>query len=358
MKFLINRSDAIGDNILTMPMAQAIKEMFPNAQVAFLTSFICRDIYQNHPYIDKVYYINKKDTYFRKVKKCFQIFSDYQPDYYFYVGGTQTPNFVAWLKGVSFRGGLQSRFGTFFTLNEGIRQKRSQVAEHESFYNIELLSGIEEFSKVRHKSYLPTINLKEDPECISSFNADLVEKGLDTQKKYIVIHPGMTGHTLNWPSENYAELIQRIEFLYPDQYNFIVSYTPSDHKYVEGVRRKLQDYIKIKDLVFFFDGSKKGLRNYMQVLSKADAFIGPSTGTTHIAAVIGIPVIGIYSPIKVQSALRWAPRGSGVIKVVNPDVVCGEDKSCAKEACPYYPCMSKIEVVDIVESFKQIRESK
>ena len=32
MRYLINRSDAIGDNVLTMPMAQAIKELYPEAK--------------------------------------------------------------------------------------------------------------------------------------------------------------------------------------------------------------------------------------------------------------------------------------------------------------------------------------
>ncbi len=45
----------------------------------------------------------------------------------------------------------------------------------------------------------------------------------------------------------------------------------------------------------------------MNLISNASLFIGPSTGPTHIANALGIHTISIYSPIKVQSALRWSP---------------------------------------------------
>ena len=33
---------------------------------------------------------------------------------------------------------------------------------------------------------------------------------MDPTKSMIVIHPGMTGHTLNWSSRNYGRLIQEL----------------------------------------------------------------------------------------------------------------------------------------------------
>lgn len=89
----------------------------------------------------------------------------------------------------------------------------------------------------------------------------------------------------------------------------------------------------------------------MAVLTKAILFIGPSTGTTHIAAVLGVPVVGIYSPIKIQSSLRWGPlsKNKEKIKLLVPDVICGEIKKCALRDCPYYECMGKIEVEDVVK---------
>ena len=75
-----------------------------------------------------------------------------------------------------------------------------------------------------------------------------------------------------------------------------------------------------------------------------------------MAASLKVPVLGIYSPIKAQSALRWGPVGDGTIEVVSPNVVCGETLKCAKEQCPYYECMAKIEVDNLLEKVIPILE--
>jgi len=354
VKYLINRSDAIGDNILTMPMAQAIKELDPQAEVAIITSHICRDIYKNHPFVDKVFLFDKKESYLKKLKKCFAMFKEFRPDFYYYVGGSQTPNFVAWLKGVRLRGGILSKWTTFLVLNSGTRQKRSQVAQHEIFYNVDLLRHLDGFEKVDDKTYYPKINLVENKQNLIEFKSELEHSGLKPDKEMMFIHPGMTGHTLNWPSRNYARLIKRLELLYPERFNFIISHTPSDNPYLIGIKDELKDSAKLNSSVYYFNGAVKGLENYMTIMKNASIFIGPSTGTTHLAATLNVPVVGIYSPIKAQSALRWGPSGEGKVEVVTPDVVCGEFLKCAGETCPYFECMSKIEVDDLIIKIRAI----
>jgi ADP-heptose:LPS heptosyltransferase len=102
--------------------------------------------------------------------------------------------------------------------------------------------------------------------------------------------------------------------------------------------------------LYYFNGQKNGLRNYIGIRQNAALFVGPSTGPTHIAAVLGVPTVTLFSPIKVQSSLRWGPlsKNQDKIKVLVPDVICGEVNNCALKACPYYECMGKIEVEDVV----------
>ncbi len=357
MKYLINRSDAIGDNILTTPMAQAIFELDPEAEIGIITSYLCRDLYHEHPYISRVFHFDKKDSYWHKIKKSLVIFKEFDPDFYFYVGGSQTPNFVAWLKSVPFRGGILSRWTTFLVLNKGIRQKRSQVAQHEIFYNVDLLKHLSGFEKVDDKEYLPVMIVPKKIDARKEFNEEIKSAGLNESLPFIVIHPGMTGHTLNWPSRNYGRLIRRLNLLYPNKYNYIISHTPSDNTYLLGTRDEIDAEENLSKNVYFFDGSKKGLLNYMNVIKEAKLFIGPSTGTTHIAASLEVPVVSIFSPIKAQSALRWGPKGKGQIFTVTPNVVCGETLKCAGQTCPYYECMSKIEVDDLLVHIKKILEN-
>jgi heptosyltransferase-3 len=356
MKVLINRSDAIGDSILTSGMAKMIKDKFPEAKVVFLIAAKSADVFKNHPYIDEVRIYHRNARFYLKIKEIIKLFAEIKPTHYFYVGGGYLPNFVAWLSRIPFRGGLKSRWHTYLFLNKGTRQKRSMVSMHEMEYNLNLLApmGID-YNYLDKVKFSPEISLDQDEKesGLNLFNKDLEHAGIELGRKMIFIHPGMTGHTLNWSSRNYGRLILKLEQKFPEKFLFIISHTPSDHAYLLGIKeildRKENEFLKNR--IYYFNGIKHGLRHYMSILSQAALFIGPSTGTTHIASVLGVPVVGLYSPIKIQSALRWGPMSKNPekTKILVPDVICGEVKKCAERECPYYECMGKIEVEDVVK---------
>lgn len=354
MRVLINRTDAIGDTLLTLPMVEKIKSDFPDAIIGLIVSNRSADYIPLIHGIDHYWVINKTDSMYSKLKKSNEIINEFRPDTYFFVGGTQVPTFISWLKRVPFRGGLVSKVPSILFLNKGIRQSRSIVAMHESDYNLNLLNSLgTNFLEKDRDKFGPKFQLVDSEVAISIKNL-FNDK---PQKDFIVIHPGMTGHTLNWSSRNYGRLIERLKKLYNNKYQFVVSFTPSDEQYLVG----LIDYLKNSDLrdlfneVIFYDGTVHGLREYIHMLSKSSLFIGPSTGTTHIANLLKVPQVSIYSPIKVQSSMRWGPfyRNDNV-KVVYPDVVCGEQFQCAGSNCSYYECMSKIEVDDIFKSCQNL----
>ncbi|MFA6235680.1 MAG: glycosyltransferase family 9 protein [Bacteriovorax sp.] len=337
-------------------MAKIIKEKYPDAKITFLISAKSADIFKLHPHIDSIKIYHRNAPFYLKIREIFSIFREINPTHYFYAGGGYLPNFVAWSMRVKFRGGLKSRWHTYLFLNKGVRQKRSMVTMHEMEYNLNLLSpmGIE-YNYKDKLHYSPEIKLSQD-ELELNFNAfkkDLKKDGIEPDRKMIFLHPGMTGHTLNWSSRNFARLILKFEQKFPDKFLFIISHTPSDNIYLQGMKeilnRKENEFFKKR--VYYFNGQKDGLRHYMSVLSHATVFIGPSTGTTHIAAVLGVPVVTIYSPIKVQSSLRWGPlaKNKEKVKILVPDVICGEIKKCSLRDCPYYECMGKIEVEDVLK---------
>jgi heptosyltransferase-3 len=356
MRVLINRSDAIGDSILTMPMAKILKEKFPEAKVTMLIAAKSADIFKSHPYIDDFKIYHRNAPFYLKIREIFRIFREVKPTHYFYVGGGYLPNFISWFTRVKFRGGLKSRWHTYLFLNKGIRQKRSMVTMHEMEYNLNLLSPLGIDYNYKEKShYSPEIHLTPDELDLNYnyFKKNLIKEGIESERKMIFIHPGMTGHTLNWSSRNYARLVLKFEQKFPDKYLFVISHTPSDLVFLQGLKeilnRKENNFLKNR--IYYFNGQIEGLRHYMSILTKASVFVGPSTGTTHIAAVLGVPVVSIYSPIKIQSSLRWGPlaKNKDKVKILVPDVICGEVRKCALRECPYYECMGKIEVEDVLK---------
>jgi ADP-heptose:LPS heptosyltransferase len=361
MKVVINRTDAIGDTILTLPMAKKLKDHFTNCYVIFVISPKTEPIFESNTIVDEYWVYDEKVS---KLKSFFSLREKFQKNkvgHYFHVGGSHIPSLAALSAGVGFRGGLLTKWPSFFMLNKGTRQRRSLVEMHESEYNINLLHPLGvNYHYTEKEKCGPAVFLSEEEKdkAFLSFKADVEKEGIALKDDIVFLHPGMTGHTLNWSSKNYARLILKIEKAFPDRYLYVLSFTPSDKMYIKGVNEQLgqKSYSFLKEKIFYFNGALQGLRHYMGVLSKAALFVGPSTGTTHLANIMGIKVVAIYSPIKVQSSLRWGPfyRDDEKVQVVVPDVVCGEKFECAGSSCLYYECMGKVETDEVFESVRKL----
>ncbi len=355
---VINRTDAIGDTVLTLPMAHRLKQVYPDCKIIFLTSPRAQDLFFHHPYVDEVEVIDPKLSFFRKLRKLLAFFKRVRPDTFFHVGGITLPCLVALFCRVPFRGGIKSRWPTFVSLRQGMRQSRSILPISETDHNLELLEPL--FGEISpfEGSPAPHLTLTHDERSSAKleFSEWVRNQGADPSREWVFIHPGMSGHTLNWASRNYARLILRLMKNHPGRFLFIISHTPSDEPYLAPLRDHLSktQEAQVGESVLFFNGATKGLRFTMNVMSHARLFVGPSTGTTHLASCLNVPTVGIYSPIRAQSAVRWGPFYRDRSSVVVPDVVCGEVTRCALERCPYYECMAKIEVDDLARECENL----
>ena len=349
MRVVINRSDAMGDLLLTLPVAGKIKSTYPEAKIAFIISEKCRDLLEDHPWVDEIWSFEGDVFSFRRLCQYFRGFS---PSVYLHVGGRVTPSLCAWLLSIQVRGGLLSKWWSFFFLNKGVRQSRSREGGHESQYNLDLLKPLG-IKVEKGENYCPQLHLREEE--VMDFRKELGT--LDFAGDMIVIHPGMRGHTVNWPSLHYAKLVETLEWRHPGKYIYVFGYTPADEVYVEPVRYYFQE--KKEARVVFYDGSRKGLRRYMGLLSQASCVVAPSTGITHIANALGVGQIGLYGPIEVQSARRWGPCRQGEqVKVLVPSVNCPEYASCAGTRCAEYDCMERITPEMVAQEMESILKGR
>jgi heptosyltransferase-2 len=78
--------------------------------------------------------------------------------------------------------------------------------------------------------------------------------------------------------------------------------------------------------------------------------VSGSTGPAHIAAGIGVPTVSLFDPRRNQLPTRWQPLGQGI--VLRPDVPTCE--KCVYEACPYWDCLNRISVEDVVNRVRQV----
>jgi ADP-heptose:LPS heptosyltransferase len=171
----------------------------------------------------------------------------------------------------------------------------------------------------------------ELPELLTKF-------GLKS-KTYIVVHPGMAGSALNWSVDQYIAQLKILIKSHP----IVVTGTAMDRKWTQGLKKEFRQ----GELCFLDEQLDPGQLLY--VLAHAKHVICPSTGIAHLAASLGTPVTGIYSPIRVHLSRRWGPRGQSDIRILAPNVTCPEAHQCAGKACSYYNCMDGVAAVHTLD---------
>ncbi len=329
-KALLIRLDRIGDLILTLPVDQL--GCFAHKKITWAISpglnFIAESAVPPRKHIN----LDRKFSW-----KAFREFLNFLREERFDLAVVfHGPWWVAlslWIARVKYRVGVRSQWHSFLFFNRGVRQKRSTALFHESEYNRRLVfSGLN----------LPTEQTPMLPLRLKASEVDLREKLGLRFTEYYVVHPGMGGSARNWTIPLYIEFLKR---LMADS-NVVLTFSHLDHKWVDPIIEHFGDHPRLQWMEL------SSAEDWRFILTFAKAVLAPSTGTVHVAAALGTPTVGLYSPVKVQAPKRWAPLGNNVT-IVWPDVECPGHHSCLMESCPRFDCMRDITVEEVLGALKK-----
>jgi ADP-heptose:LPS heptosyltransferase len=171
---------------------------------------------------------------------------------------------------------------------------------------------------------LPT--LVELSSYLSSFKVPLIDLPetlnhfIESAQKVVLLHPKSQGSALEWGVENYIELSNQ---LLSKGYSVIFTGTEK-----EGIQ--FRHLIPIHSNCYDSTG-KLSLSQLIVLISKAQSLVACSTGPLHIAGVLGIRAVGLFSPRKPIHPGRWQPLGPNVRVLVKDDKcpVCAAKKVCS-----------------------------
>lgn len=330
MKIIFIRADKIGDLICSLPVDQ--DPYFSDHQTSWVIAKGLKFITDFSVPKRKALEINLSEKW-NSFWSLYSHLRSEKPDMTMIFHGPWWVSLATWLARVPTRAGKVSQWHSFLFLNKGIRQSRSESSQHEADYN---------FALAKETFHLPA----ENKTPVLKIHAPVNERIFDyfnlEPQKYFVVHPGMAGSALNWPEKFYSDTIASLVENYP----VAITGTPADDKWLEGIKRHWQNH----DQVRWLQGKLTAVE-LLSILTHSRGVVVPSTGVAHIAAACGVRVVGIYSPIQVQSKTRWAPRGENAVALA-PDVECPEKFVCAREKCPHYLCLNQILVEDVLKELK------
>jgi len=291
-KAVFIRLDKIGDLICTMPVdeIESLKDWEITWIIAKGLSFVPEHSVPKRTYLE----LDKsKPAEARQILKKF--LHDQKPDVAVSFQAPWWVNFSLWQARIKTRIGVLSKWDSFFFLNKGLRQKRSLSIKHEAEYNLDLVRQIDPEKVLQ--AIAPVLKLQADTR-----DDVLNREGLEAQK-YSVVHPGMAGSALNWPTEYYIELIAKLSL----RRKVVLTGTLADEPWLKEIKNHYTGNSQIICLQ-----NKLTASQLLSILQHAHSVFAPSTGVLHLAASLGTPVYGFYSPIRVQTTTRWGARGPHV----------------------------------------------
>lgn len=275
------------------------------------------ELVQDYPNINKVHAIEKDSlTHIKKICK------ENNYDLAIAVRPLFVIAIALFLAGVKYRLSTGYRWYSFLFNIRHFEHRKFSV-KHELEYNLNLLDELE-CKKIENVQ--PVIAVK--PGMTEKIQIKLDKLGVDKKKKFIIVHPGSRGSAKTWKAKNFTELINLLVNDSSFSLNIILTGTKLD----ELILNAIENGIKNRENVYKI--TDMNLEEFAALCKMCVLFISNSTGPIHIAAAVGTFCIGFYSPLTVESAVRWGPYTEKK-KVFTPEIgVNGHENDVMDEIKP------------------------
>jgi ADP-heptose:LPS heptosyltransferase len=319
MKVIFLRLDKIGDLIATLPVDElpALEAYDCKWVIAEGLGLFCKNATPSREFIE----LDLKDSKLSRAKLV-EFLKAEKPDAVVVFYAPWWVSLACWQAKVPLRVTRKSQWHSFLFFNKTLRQKRSLAEMHEADYNRELVEFALNLPKAEST---PILKLSSPPQ------RQLFEKYDLKPKEYFIVHPGMAGSALNWPQSHYSLLIEKLI----NQHPVVITGTAGDNAFLTSLKPQWEKHPQVRWLQ-----NKLSLSEMLGLIKSCRTLVAPSTGVLHMAASLGVPCVGIYSPVTSHHPKRWGPRGISAQYVVP-----GEDVAIEN-------CMDSIKVNDVLQKME------
>jgi heptosyltransferase III len=320
-KILIVRTDKIGDMVLTLPMARAIKLADPEYRVVFMARVYTAPLVKLSPFVDEI--VEYDGSYFFGL---IQAFREIRPDAVVLLSPKARYAIASFFARIPIRIGKGYRWYSIFT-NRNVFEHRKSAERNEAAYNLRML---EKLGIAADEALLPALDG-------SRFPPNPV-----TEANYIVLHTQTGGSAPAWSAERWVGLsvVLNQTFGLP----VILTGTAAEREILFTLSERMK-HAGVN--VHIQPESDLGL--LAVVLSHATLVVAGSTGPGHIAGALGAPTIGLFPLATALSKARWGFRGEHVANLApleRPRAECPECSNC--------DCVSAITIEQAVSAAKQL----
>lgn len=279
MKILIIHTAFIGDIVLSTPLIQRLKDMYPESEIDYLTLPSNKSIISNNPNLNEIILYDKKgkDKGLKGFLRVLKILKEKKYDYAVIPHRFIRSILLAKLAKISNIAGFDVATGSFL-LNKKVHY---DMKKHE----VERLLDL-----VGYKGEKIPIRIYPAKENFVKIDKILANHGyFDNEgQKLVLVAPGSQRPEKMWPIEKYRLIIEKLK----KNKNCFIGITGSK------AEKKLPLNFENDKNVIDFRG-EINLLEFGALISKADIVVGNDSSPIHIASGFEKPfVIGIFGPGK------------------------------------------------------------
>ena len=330
---LVRGVNWVGDTILAYPSVQGLKELFPRSHLAVLAPNHLIDLWKTFPYVDEIIPFQKRGgagSILEDVKLSHSL-KKRGFDLALMLPRSFRSAFQIYLARVPVRVGYQDE-GRFLFLTHKIKRTEEVLRLHRVHYYRRLMEPLGQLKEVPS----PILFLREEDRRWAEKR--LKELGLLDGRPLIGINPGAAyGLAKRWYPDRFAELGRR---LFGKWKATVIIF---GRKEEQAIAKEMMQSLGSGGVDLT---GETGLLQLAALLERCRLLVTNDTGTMHLAAAVGTPVVAIFGS---TDPVTTGPWGDGHV-IVKREVSCSP---CLKRVCPTdHRCMKLItvdEVEDVVD---------
>jgi len=290
MNILVVRTDKLGDFITALPAMYVLKHHDTQNKIIVCVAPLNEALAKSCDFIDEVIVDDAKESVFALAKKL----KSAKIDASITLFSNTRVAFAQFLAGIPLRIAPATKIAQIFYTNR-VKQKRSQVKMAEFEYNLALTREL--FENINLEYIKPLLAFSDAKEIYEEFC-----RKNKVSKDVVAFHVGFGGSSdANFNKDEYESLIRSL--LERDKYQVVLTFGPDEVALCEEMKNRLSN----ANVIFYI--SNNGILSFAKLISQFKLFVSTSTGTYHLASLVGTPTMTFFGDSLFASSKRWKGVG-------------------------------------------------
>ena len=316
----------IGDVILTLPLVQAVRALYPQASIDLVVVPKSKELFDNHPDVRGVIVYDKRgiDRGIRGLRKVAQLLRSRSYDLALIPHRSLRSAALARLAGIPERVGFNRSAGRILLTAAAIYRRDI----HEIDRNLSLLERVAGTSPARQ---LPRLF----PSSADAKRIDrlLIELEIGSPETLVAIAPGTVWNTKRWLKERFASLAVNFD---DAGYEVLLVGGADDHALCTDIRT-LSGSLRVHNV-----SGMLTLLQSAELIRRCSLLVCNDSAPMHLAAAVGTPTVAVFGAT--VPSFGFGPSGPDDAIVETTGLKCRPCSIHGGDTCPVktFDCMVNI----------------